>query len=367
MASFFNSTLLLLWLPGPDSHIVLDAIFFLLSALIILLIYILVYLLFKNRSDALKKRWQKIISLLIQSAIFNEEESTVAVQGKLSTLLRNKAFRNTLTRELLAARKNFSGSAGNNLRSLYLQLGLSADSLQKLNSPSWHLRAQAIQELAVMGYAGALDKIYKLANHQNEQIRMEAQTAVIQLSGFEGLQFLDFLTYPLSGWQQIKLISELGKTQEGFAVFIEKWLRSANDSVVIFSLKLAGIYHYFELYNQVVPCLLHPGLHVRLQAVQTLQEIYTSETGALLVRMYNDQEPELKLAILEVLQQIGTEAELPFLLRELRDGDDSLKLASGRAVAAVGPQGIESLEAFPQADEYPWNHIVRQIREEMAA
>jgi hypothetical protein len=356
-----------LLLPNPNSHFFINVILFLLVVLSILLINILLFLIYKNRNDVLKSKWQKIINILIQTTIFNEaDDQQIIISDGIGKHLKDKAFRVVLIEELVRARKNFSGLAGKNLQSVYRQLQLDNDSLKKLDSNSWHIKAHAIQELSIMGQEDALDKIYGLTNNKNEQVRMEAQNGVVLLSGFEGLKFLDFLSYPISKWQQIKLITELGDAGSVPSSYIKRWLRSNNNSVVIFSLRLVALSHYFELQHQVIDCLSHSASLVRLSAILTLKEIYTGETASKLLDIYYEEELQNKLAILEVLQDIATEEEIPFLLQQLENENNQLRLAAGRAIASIG-NGVETLDTFQFANEHPWNIIIRQIKGEHTA
>jgi len=344
-------------------QILIDSILFLIGLMIVLLTYILIALIIKRRNERLRKRFSRITDLLIQRAIFYDEEELPELSLGVSRLLKIKLFRCLLTEEILKAKRNFSGSAANNLRLLYLECNLDYDSQKKLHSSKWNVKAQGIQELAEMGQQKAFDQIFELTNNKNEQVRIEAQNAVVIFSGLNGLNFLDFLTYPLSDWQQIKLIGELGDATEESSNYIKKWIGSSNNSVVIFALKLAARYHHFELHDRVTLCLSHPSAEVRNHAIKTLKEIFDESTAASLVKLYNNEGLNNQLEILDVLKEIGTESEIPFLMNEFQKEDHKIKLAAGRAIANI--KGIEILESSEFAPQYPWDQIIQQIKGEL--
>ncbi len=348
------------------TDILIFAIIFLSGIVSILLIYTLFYLIVKNKGDSVKGKWQNIINILIETCLFSDEGAeAIVIPSGIQKLLKRKSFRLVLTEELMKAKKSFSGSAGDNLLCLYQQLNLRESSLEKLNSKLWYIKATGIQELASMNQKEDLYKIYELADDKNELVRMEAQLAVVQLSGFDGLKFLDHLSYPLSEWQQIKLLAELPGTHQSSTASISGWLQSGFSSVVLFSLKLIASYQHFELYSAVKQCLSHPEEKVRLQAILTIQEICTEETASELITTYYSENLYNKLQILRVLKQIGTREILPFLFTELEKENNQVKVEAARAVSAIG--SIKSFETFADAKVYPWDKIISQVVEEMAA
>jgi hypothetical protein len=357
-----------LTLGSPENYTdyLIIALVFLSGIVSVLLIYILISLIFKNRRESVEAKWRNIISILIQTCLFSDEdEHPFSISAGIHKLLKKKAFRLVLTRELVEARKSFSGGAGENLLTLYKRLNLQEVTLEKLRSKHWYIKAQGIQELAHMNQKDKLDKIYKLADDKNELVRMEAQLAVVQLSGFEGLKFLDNLSYHLSDWQQVKLLSELRGAHQSSSASVEGWLKSTFSTVVLFSLKLIAVYQHFELYASVIRCLSHVESKVRLQAILTLKEIYTDETASELISIYQAEGLHNKLKILNVLMQIGTREILPFLFTEMQNENNQVKMEAARAVSAIGTH--TTLHSFPEAQIYPWNQIIRQIEQELAA
>ncbi len=67
---------------------------------------------------------------------------------------------------------------------------------------------------------------------------------------------------------------------------IAVWLVSANDSVVIFALKLAEIYQQMQVKEEAIACLKHDNPKVRGQAIQTLVRIGDDATPAVLQDRY---------------------------------------------------------------------------------
>ncbi len=306
-------------------------------------------------------------NLLIRKAIFFEEiEDDIPVTLRVQQSLKQTPFRKFLTNELLKAKKNVSGSAAENIKQLYLQLNLNQYALAGLKNRRWYLKAQAIQELSVMGLKEYLTKIYRFTNNANELVRMEAQIAIVNFYGFEGLRFLDVVSYPITEWQQIKLLQELLRISPDNFKGIEKWLKSPNKTVVVFALKLVRGYHRFELHDSVVGCLADADKQVKLQAIISLGEIYTAETSRLLIGQFLSAHPKHQLAIIKVLQNIATDDDIPFLLQQLDHENVEIKLFAARALANISAKGLESLMNHKQALQYPFIEIIAQVKNELA-
>ena len=294
---------------------ILEAIVFFVFFMVVLLAFAVSALAIKNETDLQKKRWLNKINYLIRSAIFfeGEEVAPIPVPPKIQQLLKKQAFRNFFCSQLMLSAKSISGISNINLRKLYEQLSLTADSQKKLKSFSWHIKAKGIQELAMMNQKPEAKELSKLTNHKNAYIRMEAQTATVKFDGFEGLRFLDNAAYPISEWQQINLLHELSQTPAENFQGIDKWLASPNDSVVLFTLKLISTYHLFEFHPEALKCLYHPNNAIAIEAIKCLQEIYTDTTSAELIEFYKQSQFKAqKLAVLKALKVIEDEEYIPF-------------------------------------------------------
>ncbi|MDB5137293.1 MAG: hypothetical protein JWP37_3896 [Mucilaginibacter sp.] len=346
-------------------------ILFIICLMIALLTYMLFYMYFKSKHEKKHVKWRIISDLLIRKAVFyddddEEAETLIPVTKRAEKLMRNKHFRALLTAEILSAKKNITGTSAENLIHLYQQLNLEKYALKNLKSRYWYIKAKAIQELTVMEMKEFQTLLYPFTNNHNELVRMEAQTAIVQFQGFEGLRFLDIIIYPISDWQQIKLLQQLSNVPPVY-IDIDGWLKSANSSVVVFALKLARNYHRFELHDLILSCLDHPNPEVRLQAIHCLCEMYTDETSDQLISRFLKESFRHQLAMIKAMQNIGSEKDILFLLSLLDDDNHEMKLSAARALASIGKSGLTSLQDHVKSAGYPLNEILMQIKGELAA
>ncbi|MDB5143532.1 MAG: hypothetical protein JWQ66_2245 [Mucilaginibacter sp.] len=354
-------------------HYQVIMMFFIACLMGVTLTYMLFYLYFKSKREKKHDKWLLISDLLIRKAVFYDEDdetedddATIPVTARATKLMRNRYFRELLTKEIMSAKRSISGASADNLKHLYQQLKLDKYALISLKSRYWHIKGKAIQELTVMEMDEFATELYPYTNNQNELVRMEAQTALVQFHGFEGLRFLDIVTYPISDWQQIKLLQQLSLVPPS-NISIDAWLKSTNNSVVVFALKLARNYHRFELHDNIVSCLDHEDPEVRLHAIHCLCEIYTDETSDQLVSRFLNECFKNQLTMVKAFQNIGSEKDILFLSSLLNNDNDEMKLCAARALAHSGSGGLISLEDQAKTGGYPLNEMVLQIKGELKA
>ncbi|SFD76267.1 hypothetical protein SAMN05518672_103116 [Chitinophaga sp. CF118] len=352
----------------PAIHYLYIVIIVCLVLMILAIAFIGVYISIKNRKRKKDIKRKNVADNLIQRVLFSDEEqnNTDKPRYKGYKLVRDANFRRILTAEILSARKNISGASAERLKQMYEELHLEKHALLNTDSRYWHIKAKGLQELAIMEMRDYVDIIIPYADHPNELVRIEAQAAIVKLQGYKGLLFLDTVTYPVSDWQQIKLLHELSNFQENQSfVNIESWLQSANYSVIIFAMRIASNNHLFNIHDNIMACMDHEEPRVRLRAIQTLNEIYTEHTTDGLKKRFAFETHHNQIAILKVLQTIGTERDVTFMFDYLDNDNNELRLTLIRTIATISDQKLQALEKFPRIKEAPWAEMMMQIKGEI--
>ncbi|MEJ7693957.1 HEAT repeat domain-containing protein [Daejeonella sp.] len=341
--------------------------------------FILNYLYIVNKRETRYERWKFIADTFIRKAIFFEEVEPQEKDGspeiikndlpptpkRLQKLLPNPYFRKLITIELLSAMDSMSGTAAANLKRAFYQVKLNTRVSKMLDSPHWHIKAAGIQQAGIMGMDEFKDKISRFINHERRLIRVEAQNTILKLSGFDGLRFLDDVTYPISEWQRLRILEELSRLPPENFTGIDKWLKSKNDTVVIFALKLAKVYFRFELYEEVRACLSHQNSEVRRQAILACTELQTQDTARQLINRFRSEEEKNQLLIIKALSQIGTEEDIPFLSSLLFSENIKVVIASAYSLADLGENGMAALESHTKAAVFPLDRIITEIKSEV--
>jgi len=344
-------------------------LYFFLSLMVLVFIFILFFSFFKRRLENKKRLWQENVADIISHAIFFENDGVEKLEFKTEDehFLRNKTFRQYFINELICAKKNLSGAPIANIINLYETLNLDKDSLEKIHNKKWHIKAKGVQELAVMEQVKYVKEIFRLTNDQHELVRNEAQCALVSFYGFKGLRFLNVIKYPISQWQQIQLLNYVHDLQSADPQHLKKWLGPTNNSVVTFALYLASLYDCTGVYKEVIHCLQNPDRQVKLNALDYLKKISSDDTADEIIKCYASSDRVIQLNILSVLQETGHEKQITFLLKQLHNTDHTIKLAAAKTLSSIHPSGSAFLQSHLFADEYPWAAIFSQIENERAA
>ncbi|MDQ6813588.1 MAG: HEAT repeat domain-containing protein [Bacteroidota bacterium] len=336
---------------------------------IVLVVLIFLYLAIRNKRDLFKSQQKRSIrALLIEQILTEESLSTNSDQEKnffalLKKKLSKKANRQFLIDELANGRKNIKGKAGERFLKLYLLLHLEEDSAAKLKSRKWNAVAKGIQELSMMQQHHYMSEIFSQINSRNEHVRMEAQSALVQLSGFGGLWFLNVLNHPISEWQQMRLISMLSASPVSDIPDLHLLLTSTNDSLVIFTLKLIGVFQQRSVHNDVVKCLGNKNEKVRFTAIKCLREINDENTPNILIRRFANETRMNKIAIVNAVGELGNKNHFKYLLEVLSLNDDTLKITAAKALTKIGTEGHELLEQYCNTNGYPYSQIFLHIKQ----
>lgn len=347
----------------PDVLNEVILLFILFMGVLVLLMGLL--LIFYSNRQKLRERRKQLAQTVVQKAIFFDSSLNSSYGFYGYKFIQDRRFRDVLVADIITASKNLTGGALIQLKQLYQQLDLEEYALRKLNSPLWYLKAQGLQELATLQLVKYVPKLAKLVNHPNELVRMEAQNALLQLQGFQGLEFLAHVSYPISDWQQIKLLHDLHELPATADIEIKKWLKSANDTVCILAIRIVKQFHLFQLHDLIVSCLDHPGPKVRHEAIIALKDIYTAETSKELEKRYPGEIQQNRLNIVNVLKFIGSPDDINFLKTNLPFVNNELKVALIRAIAAIDPSRLADFELHEANSNYPEAQIIRQVKEEL--
>lgn len=344
---------------SPDHLYFTAAIFGIATLVLVAVIYL--YLYAKKRNYKIKERILETLNEWIGEMMVEQSEPEINIPPGLAKFFRKEDNRHFIIESLINIKKNLTGATADTTVYLYEKLNLRHDSLKKLKSAAWHNKTQGIYELYMMNQRDQQAAIFEYTNSKNEYVRMEAQTAVIGFSGFEGLVFLDNLTYPLHEWQQIKLLEQLAAIDSDAMPNLPVWLRSPNDYVVQFALKLADIYQQFHVNEIVVDRLKSDNERIRYQAIKTLGIIANETTANALIEQYPAETIENKLEIIKQLAVIGGSDDLPFLTERLKEEDDSLVIEASRAIISGNNNGWQILEQYLSSPS-----IYKQIKQEFA-
>lgn len=338
----------------------------LMMLIVLILVVIAVYsILFQKKRghfkiDSIKKQLDPLLS----SILIEDSMASKKIIAKIASIIREPIAKQLCIDELIQCKQNYSGEAGEKMVHLYRELELKQVSLKKIKpNKAWYSKARGIQELYTMEQRDSYDSILQYANSKDEFVRMEAQIGVLHLIGFKGLEFLDYISYPLTEWQQMKLLEQLKlfpeKTELHFKII--EWLNSNNETVVVFALRLIEEYQQLGLTSEIQSCLYHQNKKVRTQAIKTLIGLETIETPKLLLEYFKDAAIQDQILILDAMRTMATDSESENLEALLDHDDNTIKLKAASALVHCSKNGIHIIKEKSIHQPEPFQAIFQHI------
>jgi hypothetical protein len=307
----------------------------------------------------LRKEWgkttkyEKEYELVLLTYLFsgNEVDEVSPKQqliiDQLKDSSKDKLKRKILVSLLMKLNKSISGEMSESIKRLYSQTGLIGYGIAQLKSNQWHVIAKGIRELSEFQSIEVYNEVFNIRNHVNREIRKEVQLYLVSLFNFKGLVFLDDLKTFLSEWDQIKLLEELHRGETQVIPNITSWLRSENESVVFFALKLAKIYNQFEVKNTLIDLLLHKNKKVRIQVILILGHLHVVESKEVLKRNFNQSSQEEQVVFFKIFEDFYDNNDESFLLEHIRHKNFDIKLRALSMLKKFSIDAFKSIEILP--------------------
>lgn len=302
----------------------------------------------RYKSYQYQKRVQRIVPKiddLISEKILMRDAFSNGVQGDTlldtasfnSPIFHNRKNRQILIDRLISYRKGFTGSTGEQLRRVYIELGLDKVSFKKMKNRHWEIKGRGIRELTDMDIPISDVSILPLTNNKRQELRSEARNAYIKLSKNEPFKFFDINTEPLLKWDQIELFKTITTTENIAIPNFARWVTySNNQSIVSFCLKLIVYYNQLDAAPAVVKLLDNRDHLLRAEAINCLGKLKYEEVAPRLIHIYSNQPLNCQLEILKALGRIGAVNSVGFLKQEfLYSTDFDIRKNAARSIARM--------------------------------
>lgn len=298
----------------------------------------------KNRQESRIKRFNAAAKPHIQTIAFTAREDKTHSEAlkELKKLLDREGEERESSKKLayllLYFHQNLGGEAAQRLEEAYRELGLKAAALKAMKEGPWHIQARAIAELGRMSMGEVLFEVLQFTDHENEQVRNEAQTCSVKLGGRKALRFLDDLQSPLSEWQQMRLLEHARHFQHQELDQLSRWLKSKNADVLLFALRLVQHLNQFQCRDLVVKALYHKDPRIQLKAIDVCVSLSIHSATKELKEVYDlTRDLRTKKKIIAALGSLGGLPEA-LHMRELirKEKEHGLVLAAATGLKQQG-------------------------------
>ena len=310
--------------------------------------YLLVYFRRVKQSALRRKtdKWKAEIENTLTNSIivFNSEEyheeDIRDITNNLKKLpMKKYIVRQMIITELIFLHKNFSGKINTLIRTIYVELDLDKHSKRKLKSWRWFIKAEAIEELSEFGIHEAAPKFLEYVNSKNITLRMQAQSGYLQASKTDPFIFLDYANQNMITWHQINLMDILNRKKDIELPIFSKWFTSANNSVVIFCIRLMVRFNQMESVKALLKLADHENEEVRKEMIAAVGDLSLVDFERHLTILFRNETMACQLEIIKTLGKIASTEELDFLNRLVSHPDFSTRFEAARAIKRHGESG----------------------------
>jgi len=317
---FFTETYYFLLALEPRYKIVLFLVIALLLLAAVMVVIVLRERSTKNSVENRERRIKRNAEPIIQEIVFSEydgaefKDSIKKINRIVDSALYRRSNMGILNELVLYYHRNLGGEAFTRLEMLYREIGLKQLAQENLKNGDWHIKAKAINDLSTMRMGETLYDILQFTDYPNQNVRYEAQYAAVKLGGKKAMSFLDDLDTPMSEWQQIRLLDQSLKFEYELIDQVGTWLRSTNNSVVVFGLMIMRHLNQYHEKGELLKLLYHKNEKVQEKAIETARELAYSECIESLYEVYElTKQTRIKKQILRAFADLGGSKEVGFL------------------------------------------------------
>lgn len=348
-----NLTELLHYLSDIETLLIATICLFSLLALV-LFTAIMVYRSIKISDLSYIATLQEQYDELFMNAAFadpDQLEQSIKTATTLNKVhLKNKRHAHIISNQLLHLYNSFSGESKDNLREIYTRTGFIEHSEKKIRSYRWEVAAQGIRELATMKKSlNVLQSIKKLGRLRNKIVVENVQLSMVKINGFEGLDFLDETTEPISDWQQINLIEALKEYSTATIPDFRKWLQSKEKTVVLFAVRLIRYFKKIDNSDSLKVLLKHKDDKIKAETIQTLAEFGNREILDDLVDSYNRESHTIQIEIIKAYAALAASSEIGVLPLWIKR-TNHMEIQKTCIEAAIALHALEELKQLCMSD-----------------
>ena len=318
----------------------------------------------------MEKRGRIKTELLVQyqTLIFDYLQSEdIEVEKKaLKKLMKSKFRRQLLLDQIIDTGKNLRGENLEKIQTLYYDLKLDRRTLRKIKRGHWHRKIRGIKEICALSLPNQRDLILKYANSKFDILRMEAQTALVDLSRFDEdpkpFEFLDTLEVPFSRWEQIALYQVMLDRDIPPPDFLN-WLFSDNPSVILFCLRMIREYKQVHNAEWIKNLAWHDDEEVRRLAYEVMGDLKMVPELKEVRKLFKDETIHNQRELIRSMRKSSDPTFFNFLKKVIDSEEDAEVLVE--AVRAINDaRGGKTILNKMLKDKYKnYNIIIKHVKD----
>jgi hypothetical protein len=243
----------------------------------------------------------------------------------------NAALRDTLLDFL----SHLSGEARIRIEQIYAECGYVDDALQRLASPQWWERANAVRELRIARASYALNPLCDMLVDRNPDVVLEALHAVLDTGGVRMIPRVVRILPHISQLEEMYIVNLCMNTGFECMEYIVPMLDDKRNDIKRFAIEALGAVHSFEHVSLIVPFLASSHRELVTAALHALGYIGSDEATSEIEKLCFRADPLIQVEAAVALRRIGGAESMRILTAMLDDKESTVRGAASNALAKL--------------------------------
>ncbi|HET7152181.1 MAG TPA: HEAT repeat domain-containing protein, partial [Candidatus Kapabacteria bacterium] len=255
---------------------------------------------------------------------------------KVLSIVRDKANECiVLNAALLEFMTHLNGEARVRVEQIYAACGFMDDAIQRLASPHWWERANAVRELRISRPNDALNPLCDMLMDPNPDVVLEALYAVLDTGGVKMIPRIVHVLPHMSQLEEMYIIDLCMRSGFECIEYVIPLLDDKRSDVKRFAIHALGAIHSAEHVPVIIPFLSSGNRWLVLAALDALGYIASDKAVGKIEKLCFRRDPQIQVKAAVTLRRIGGVRSAEILILMLEDEDSTVRGAASNALAKL--------------------------------
>ena len=275
-----------------------------------------------------------------------------------------KLHRETIRDVMIDLARNLVGESRSAIGEMFGLLGFADEELTDLDSKHWWVRAKACRASSIMSSKGAVERLVALLEDEEEDVRVEAAMALVEIAGTDALGPLLKHLKKISVWMSLQLSHAILKMGSAAVEDLVAGLNSDSYSVQSFCVQMLSAIGDVRAVEPLIRLAQYASAPLRSQAITALGVFGEGTSLTIIMKNCSHDNEEVRKCAASALGRFDTPLGVPFLRELLLHDAVDVRLAAGESLARLGKAGNAALREAEISADNLGRGIALQFRSE---
>lgn len=251
--------------------------------------------------------------------------------------------RRSLKRVMLSLANEVSGDSRIRLTHAFEYFYFVPEAIDEMNNDRWWIRAKGCRNAGIMLNESALPHLERCLDDDNDDVRIEAAQAMLDIAGVEILAPILMRLNDMSLWMQVRLEKSILTFGEHAVFPLVEAMKSTSPKVQGFCVEMLGILGDVKAVPTLLEYIDYTVPEVKHKSLIALGKIGDARSIPIIQKFLFSTDEQLRADAAKAAGKLSTPLMVYDLHWMLVKDTMNVKLAAGEALARSGEMGIKSL------------------------